>query len=179
MSIVRHVTEWAGVAFALPLLALPALAAQTTADLFIGTLEKDGDTIVLHRCDLAENRYVLVDAPGARAMAVVRGTTLPAYGEVIASYVERDGRSILSVERIDNLKPGKNCHLLDAVNHLLEEPDGGQTRAGSATARPQEASVRLSGNRTVEPGGEGGAASARARSAAPNRTRIAAKPVAP
>lgn len=179
MSIVMRVIGWAGVAFSLSMLAPPALAAPTTADLFIGTLEKDGNAIVLRRCDLAETRYVLVDAPGARAMSIVRGVTLPAYGEVIASYAELDGRSILSVERIDNLTPGKNCHLLDAINHLSGRPDGGPTRAGSATARPPEAAVRPFGNRTVEPGGEGGAASARARPAPSSRSRIAAKPAAP
>ena len=54
----------------LPLAALCALAAMATAtpvlaqDLFIGTLDVRDDQVVLTRCDLAQNRYVLRDRPG-------------------------------------------------------------------------------------------------------------------
>ncbi len=65
---------------------MPA-SAQTEpagADIYIGTLERDGHAIVLRRCDLVENRYLLEDAPGGKALASVRKATLPAYGEVLA-----------------------------------------------------------------------------------------------
>lgn len=96
-------------------LAAHALPIQAGADVFIGTLERDGKAILLRRCDLAENRYALVDAPGAHALDKLRKARLPAYGEVIARYVEREGRSILQVERIEALTPGKSCHLADML----------------------------------------------------------------
>ncbi|WP_066723162.1 hypothetical protein [Sphingomonas pituitosa] len=93
-----------------------ATPLQEGADVFIGTLERSGNAIVLRRCDLVENRYALVDAPGGHAMDTLRKARLPAYGEVIGRYVEGpDGGSILQVESVENLKPGKNCHLADAL----------------------------------------------------------------
>lgn len=97
-------------------LAAAALPVQEGADVFIGTVELDGNALILRRCDLVENRYALVDAPGGHTMDKLRKTRLPAYGEVIARYVEgADGGSILQVHSIENLTPGKNCHLSDAL----------------------------------------------------------------
>jgi len=46
----------------------------------------------------------------------LRKARLPAYGEVIGRYVEgKDGGSILQVDRVEGLTPGKNCHLSDAL----------------------------------------------------------------
>jgi hypothetical protein len=93
-----------------------AMPMQEGADVFIGTLERDGNALILRRCDLVENRYALVDAPGGHAMDTLRKARLPAYGEVIGRYVEgKDGGSILQVQSIENLTPGKNCHLADAL----------------------------------------------------------------
>ncbi|MGN8001038.1 hypothetical protein [Sphingomonas sp. 22176] len=96
--------------------AAAATPVQEGADVFIGTVELDGTTLILRRCDLAENRYALVDAPGGHVLDTLRKAKLPAYGEVIGRYVEgKDGGSILQVERVENLTPGKNCHLSDAL----------------------------------------------------------------
>lgn len=102
------------------MLALMALLAgapqgEKSIDLFIGTLERSGDAIVLRRCDLAENRYTLVDAAGAHAMDRIRKARLPAYGEVIAHVVARDDDLLLQVKSVENLTPGKSCHLADAL----------------------------------------------------------------
>lgn len=100
------------------LLALAAAATpvQEGADVFIGTLELDGAALILRRCDLAENRYALVEAPGGHVLDALRKAKLPAYGEVIGRYAEgKDGGSILQVERVEGLTPGKNCHLSDAL----------------------------------------------------------------
>ena len=101
----------------LPLIALLLAAPQAAPStyLFIGTLEREGDGIVLRRCDLAENRYMLVDAAGAHVMARLRKAKLPAYGEVIAHVVEQGDRVILQVERVEKLTPGKSCHLTDLL----------------------------------------------------------------
>ena len=97
-------------------LAAHAMPAQALADVFIGTLERDGDAIILRRCDLVENRYALVDAPGAHALDKLRKAKLPAYGEVIAHYAEdAAGHSLLQVERIEKFTPGKNCHLAEML----------------------------------------------------------------
>lgn len=107
----RYQAALALFALAAPAFASPEQSEASRADVFIGTLEREGDAIILRRCDLVENRYALVDAPGVNALAAIRKATLPAYGEVIARYDERDGRSILLVETVENLTPGKNCHL--------------------------------------------------------------------
>lgn len=110
----------ASLCLALIALAMPA-SAQTelaSADIYIGTLERDGHAIVLRRCDLVENGYLLEDAPGGKALASVRKATLPAYGEVLAHYAERDGQSILLVESVERLTPGKDCHLGRALEDI-------------------------------------------------------------
>lgn len=107
-------------AIASPALSAPVSAAdRSMRDIFIGTLGREGSDIVLTRCDLSEHRYVLVDAPGAAAVADAARTALPAYGEVVGSYRERDGRAILQVDRIDQLTPGRNCHLAAAIGQKL------------------------------------------------------------
>ncbi|WP_084581444.1 hypothetical protein [Sphingomonas azotifigens] len=97
-------------------LAAAAMPAQEGADVFIGTVEREGGALVLRRCDLAENRYALVEAPGGHVLDALRKARLPAYGEVIGRYVEgKDGGSILQVARVEALTPGKNCHLSDVL----------------------------------------------------------------
>ncbi len=121
MIAISAVGRSTAVGAALLALAAPAPAvlpqdAEDIADVFIGTLERDGNDVILRRCDLVENRYVLVDAAGRHAVGAVRKAKLPAYGEVIAHYAEGEGSSILRVERVEKLTPGKNCHLLDALD---------------------------------------------------------------
>lgn len=63
----------------LTLIALLAAAQDAPDnDLFIGTLERDGGALVLRGCDLAENRYTLVDASSAHALDAIRNAKLPA-----------------------------------------------------------------------------------------------------
>lgn len=102
----------------LPLVALLAILPQAAqdADVFIGTLERDGDVLQLRRCDLAEHRYVLVEAAGGHALADVRKARLPAYGEVIGHVVEHGDTLILQVARVEKLTPGKSCHLADLLS---------------------------------------------------------------
>lgn len=109
-------TAIALLAVATPAWAIAGVSADAGADLFIGTLERKRSSIVLRRCDLVENRYTLIEAPGSHAMNKIRKAKLPAYGEVIAHYAEADGQPVLQVESVENLKQGKNCHLLDALD---------------------------------------------------------------
>ena len=71
--------------------ALPADAN----DIFIGTLSIEGERVVLRRCDLAQNVYVLRDAEGVSAVAAMRKREPAAkgywYGEVIGKYIEIEG----------------------------------------------------------------------------------------
>ncbi|GAA0743370.1 hypothetical protein CA233_09655 [Sphingomonas sp. ABOLD] len=97
-------------------LAGAAMPVQDGTDVFIGTVELDGTALILRRCDLAENRYALAEAPGGHVLDTLRKAGLPAYGEVIGRYVEgKDGGSILQVEHVEALTPGKTCHLSDAL----------------------------------------------------------------
>jgi hypothetical protein len=89
-------------------------------DIYIGTLIVQDGQAVLKRCDIAENRYILGDAPDSKTNAIAKflksGAT--AYGEVIGSYNDDDGVGRLAVYAIDNLTPGKSCHLADALAGL-------------------------------------------------------------
>jgi hypothetical protein len=101
-------------ATALLAVAMPAAAL----DLFIGTVAIENGDVVLTRCDLVQNRYVLKDLPKAKAVATLL-TKLPTmkgpvYAEVIGEYAE-DGKgdNLLNVDGIENVTAGKTCHLLD------------------------------------------------------------------
>jgi len=111
----------------LPLLAacaltLTAAAAPAVAqDLYIGTVDVQKDQVILTRCDLVENRYVLRDREGETPVAQLRARlkTLkaPVYVEVIGEYVEvqsEDGNG-LDVIELENLTAGKSCHLTDVL----------------------------------------------------------------
>ncbi|WP_454714019.1 hypothetical protein [Caulobacter segnis] len=97
--------------------AVPALAQ----DLYIGTVAVQNDQVVLTRCDLVQNRYVLRDgkADTARHVAKLRERlkTLkaPVYVEVFGQYAELGEDNALDVISLENLKAGKSCHLTDAL----------------------------------------------------------------
>lgn len=109
------------------ILALAALATTASAapalaqDLYIGTVDIQKDQVILTRCDLANNRYVLRDRPSETPVAQLRARlkTLkaPVYVEVIGEYVEVQGEdgNGLDVIGLENVTAGKSCHLVDAL----------------------------------------------------------------
>lgn len=113
------------------LVALCALATATVAapalaqDLYIGTVDIQKDQVILTRCDLVQNRYVLRDrpqgdaegAPVAGLRARLKTLKAPVYVEVIGEYVEIQGEdgNGLEVIALENLTAGKSCHLTDAL----------------------------------------------------------------
>lgn len=88
-------------------------ADDAPLDIFIGTLAVEKNDVILTRCDLVQNRYILRDAKGSDAVAAYARDGRPAYGEVIGSYWEKDGHPALDVTAIDNVTPGRSCHLID------------------------------------------------------------------
>jgi hypothetical protein len=105
-------------------LAATTLAAPVLAqDLYIGTVDVQKDQVILTRCDLAQNRYVLRDREGEaeKPVAVLRERlkTLkaPVYVEVIGEYVEVQGDegNGLDVIGLENITAAKSCHLIDAL----------------------------------------------------------------
>ncbi len=122
---------------AVSLISMHAAAQTSEADLFIGTLSLDQGEVILSRCDIANNRYVLRDDAETKSDAVAkfRAAGTPAYGEVIGRYFEEAGRSGLVVLQIENLTPGRNCHLVSAVNALFSQlGDGGPDESKRAPA---------------------------------------------
>ncbi|WP_068077281.1 hypothetical protein [Novosphingobium lentum] len=116
----------------LMLAAGTANPADTPArDVFIGTLAIEDGQPILTRCDLAETRYRLHDAKGTAAVADFVKAGRPAYGEVIAAYTETDGQPELEVAAIEQITPGKNCHLLDAVKALEGSAEGSAAETGT------------------------------------------------
>ncbi|WP_165184898.1 hypothetical protein [Caulobacter soli] len=104
-------------ALAVTTLAGPALAQ----DVYIGTVDVQKDQVILTRCDLADNRYVLRDQKGQTLVAKLRERlkTLkaPVYAEVFGQYVEvpdEDGNG-LDVIGLEHVTAGKSCHLADAL----------------------------------------------------------------
>lgn len=103
----------------LGLCAGPALAQ----DLYIGTVAVQKDQVILTRCDLAANRYVLRDREGepetpvAKLRERLKTLKAPVYVEVIGEYVEikTDDGNGLDVIGLENLTAGKSCHLTDAL----------------------------------------------------------------
>jgi hypothetical protein len=103
-------------------LLLAASAAPVLAqDLYIGTVDVQKDQVILTRCDLVENRYVLRDRSGETLVAKLRARlkTLkaPVYVEVVGEYVEVQGEdgNGLDVIALDNITAGKSCHLSDVM----------------------------------------------------------------
>ena len=68
MSIFDHFRLSSLVALA----ALVSCAAASSQDIYIGTLEVEKSALVLRRCDITEQRYELVDPPGAKDGVVLR-----------------------------------------------------------------------------------------------------------
>ena len=114
----------------LTLAALCALAVTATAggsalaqDLYIGTVDVQKNQVILTRCDLADNRYVLRDREGeaekpvAKLREQLKALKAPVYVEVFGEYVEvqsEDGNG-LDVIGLENVTAGKSCHLIDAL----------------------------------------------------------------
>jgi hypothetical protein len=102
------------------LVGMPAPTRADARDFYIGTLGVEDGQVILKRCDITGNRYVLRDAPDSETKVIANflksGTS--AYGEVIGSYDEEGGVNRLAVHAIDNLTPGKSCHLGDALAGL-------------------------------------------------------------
>ena len=107
----------AGLAIAGVLLA----GSASAQDIFFGTLEKDGDKLILSRCDLGDTRYELRDdseddAPVADWLK--REIIQPTQASVFGSVEEKGDAYILTVMAIDDVKPGVNCHLSDALDQM-------------------------------------------------------------
>ena len=103
--------------FLLGLLTLPAIAN----DLFIGTVQQQGALLIMTRCDLVKNRYLLLDPPGSTESATRMLRQRPAgegplYIEIFAKYTEHNQQNALLVESVRKLQPGKSCHLDDLLN---------------------------------------------------------------
>ena len=112
-------------------LILAALLLATSAgpalaqDLYIGTVDVQKDQVILTRCDLVQNRYVLRDrkdqgggeTPVAELRARLKTLKAPVYVEVIGEYVEVQGEdgNGLDVIGLENLTAGKSCHLSDVL----------------------------------------------------------------
>jgi hypothetical protein len=105
-------------------LALAATAAPALAqDLYIGTVDVQKDQVILTRCDLANNRYVLrdrqgeADTPVAKLRERLKTLKAPVYAEVIGDYVEVQGEdgNGLDVIALENVTAAKSCHLVDAL----------------------------------------------------------------
>jgi hypothetical protein len=103
-------------------MATTAFAAPGLAqDLYVGTVDVQKDQVILTRCDLVQNRYVLRDREGdaetpvARLRDRLKTLKAPVYVEVIGEYAEVGGDNALDVIGLENLTPGKSCHLIDAL----------------------------------------------------------------
>lgn len=98
------------------LLVLALSAQAEPLDMFIGTLEKRAEGWTMTRCDLAKERYLLLDGTGKAegftamlpAQAKREGKSFTVW--VIASYQARGARHTLRVSRIHQLEPD-SCHL--------------------------------------------------------------------
>ena len=115
--------------------ALPADAN----DIFIGTLSIEGERVVLRRCALAQNAYVLRDAEGVSAVAAMRKREPAAkgywYGEVIGKYIEIEGVDGLSVASVENIEADRSCHLLDLIDDESLVPQVDSDAAPKDSAR--------------------------------------------
>ena len=117
----------------------PALADDDTLlfDVFVGTLAVERGEVILTRCDIGSNRYVLRDEKGGSGVADYLKHGKPGAAEIVASYSEDEGRSILTVVDIGTVKPGDNCHLGDTLAALgarAEVPAGKGAAVVAGTA---------------------------------------------
>ena len=131
-------------------LLLPAAVRAQEADaapldIFIGMVIADGENLVLERCNIVRTRYRLLPAAGAGdPLAELRGKTGKVQAHVIASYRADGEAHILDVAAIDNVRLGKTCHLLDAIDESFEKADAwaeaGPEAAAAAAHVASEAS---------------------------------------
>lgn len=117
-------------------LAVPAPAvAQPYNDLFIGTVEEAQGALVLVRCNLAATRYVLHNAAGAPdpllALQALRKDHAKLQVELIASYRPDGDGHILEVSALGDVTPGKDCHLINAVDASLSSDPSVSHPAGN------------------------------------------------
>ena len=111
-------------------------AEAAPLDIFIGMVIADGENLVLERCNLSRTRYRLLPAAGAGdPLAELRGKTGKIEAQVIASYRADGEAHILDVAAIDNVRLGKTCHLLDAIDESFEKAEA------SAEASPEAAAA--------------------------------------
>lgn len=102
----------------LALLALAAMPEPENFDIFPGTLSVVGGEVVLRRCSLGGDVYVLRDAKGGHAVADYAREPRPAMAQVIGAYAEERGRNVLYVRSFEDVAEGKTCHLGDALDVL-------------------------------------------------------------
>ena len=127
-------------------LLLPAAVRAQEADaapldIFIGMVIADGENLVLERCNIVRTRYRLLPAAGAGdPLAELRGKTGKVQAHVIASYRADGEAHILDVAAIDNVRLGKTCHLLDAIDESFEKADAWAEAGPEAAVAAAEAS---------------------------------------
>lgn len=115
-------------------------AATAPLDIFIGMVVADGENLVLERCNLVRTRYRLLPAAGAGdPLAELRGKTGKIQAQVIASYRADGDAHILDVAAIDNVRLGKTCHLLDAIDESFEKAEAPVEAGPEAAAAAAEA----------------------------------------
>jgi len=98
--------------------ALGALPEPDNDDIFPGTLSVEAGSVVLRRCSLGDDLYVLRDAKGAHAVADYGHDKRPGSAQVIGAYAQEQGGHVLYVKAIEDFAPGKSCHLVDALSEL-------------------------------------------------------------
>ena len=109
-------------------------------DLFIGMVLTDGQDLVLERCNLGRTRYRLLPAAGAGdPLAELRGKTGKIQAQVIASYRADGDAHILDVAALENVRVGKTCHLLDAIDESFEKAEAPAEAGPEAVAAAAEA----------------------------------------
>ena len=102
-------------------LAMPCGAGAQ--DIYMGTIEAREGTLILKRCDLGSTEYRLIDAEDADSKPVAKllqgPIVAPTSVSVIGMYKE-DGadRHSLKVLDIEDIAPGKSCHLMDALSDM-------------------------------------------------------------
>jgi TonB family protein len=113
-------------AVALLALALIAPTAAPAADIFIGTITAEGADLILTRCDIGDNRYLLRDEDKDGPVSALRkrlpSITPPVYAEVIGEYGQEGEANLLTVTAIDAVTPNRNCHLSSLGDSLPEQP---------------------------------------------------------
>jgi len=113
------------------LIGLAVACGAGAQDIYTGTLETRGGTLFLKRCDLGSTEYRLIDheTDGTRPVATLLKASIvtPTSASVLGIY-EEDGadRHALNVLDIQNIAPGKSCHLIDALGDIesASKPDG-------------------------------------------------------